>query len=244
MRRTGLDESQLRQAVSLIESLNPRPGAAISPASTGYITPDVTVRKDQDSGAWRVELNPDATPAVRINHGYAALIRRADTSADNRFLQEHLQNARWLIKGLQSRNETLMNVAVRIVDHQTEFLESGEEAMKPLVLHEVADAIGVHESTVSRAINHKYMHTPRGIYELRYFFSSHVTGQDGGEHSSTAVRAMIKRLIATENAGKPLSDSKLTALLEERGVSVARRTIAKYREAMAIPPSKERKRLI
>ena len=244
MRRTRLKEPELRDTIAVIENLDPRPGSRISPPSTSYIVPDVIVSKDPESGKWRVELNPETAPRIRINSDYAALVKRADSSADNSYLRDNLQEARWFIKSLQSRNETLMKVATRIVEHQRDFLEFGEEAMKPLVLHDIAEAVSMHESTISRVTTQKYMHTPRGIFELKYFFSSHVSTQGGGECSSTAIRALIKKLIAAENARKPLSDSKITQLLEEKGINVARRTIAKYRESLSIPPSNERKRLI
>lgn len=244
MRKTKLKEPELREIISLIESLDPRPGSNISPASTTYVVPDVIVTKQPESGKWRVELNPETAPKLRINSDYAALVKRADSSDDNSYLRDNLQEARWFIKSLQSRNETLMKVATRIVEHQRDFLEYGEEAMRPLVLHDIAEAVEMHESTISRVTTQKYMHTPRGIFELKYFFSSHVSTAGGGECSSTAIRAIIKKLIAAENARKPLSDSKITQLLEEQGINVARRTIAKYRESLSIPPSNERKRLV
>jgi len=172
------------------------------------------------------------------------MIRRADNSQDNNFLKDNLQEARWLLKSLQSRNETLLKVATCIVEHQRGFLEHGEEAMKALVLHDVAEAVEMHESTISRVTTRKYMHTPRGIFELKYFFSSHVSTASGGECSSTAIRALIKKLVAAEEPKKPLSDNKIASLLEQQGINVARRTVAKYREAMSIPPSNERKRLM
>jgi RNA polymerase sigma-54 factor len=244
MRKTKLKEAELRDTIAIIESLDPRPGANIAPPSTNYIVPDVIVSKDSESGKWKVELNPETAPKIRINNSYASLVKRADSSDDNNYLRDNLQEARWFIKSLQSRNETLMKVATRIVEHQKGFLEYGEEAMKPLVLHDIAEAVEMHESTISRVTTQKYMHTPRGIFELKYFFSSHVSTSGGGECSSTAIRAIIKKLIAQENARKPLSDSKITQLLEEKGINVARRTIAKYRESLSIPPSNERKRLI
>ncbi|MEQ9210798.1 MAG: RNA polymerase factor sigma-54, partial [Pseudomonadales bacterium] len=207
MRKTRLKEADLKEAISIIESLDPRPGANISPPSTTYIVPDVFVSKQPDGGKWRVELNPDTAPKIRINSNYAALVKRADSSDENSYLKDNLQEARWFIKSLQSRNETLMKVAKRIVEHQKGFLEYGEEAMKPLVLHDIAEAVNMHESTISRVTTQKYMHTPRGIFELKYFFSSHVSTSGGGECSSTAIRAIIKKLIAAENARKPLSDS-------------------------------------
>ena len=240
-RRTKFKEGRLKETIELIQSLVPHPGDAIDDGQTEYITPDVFVKKSE--GRWVVELNSDCTPKLRINSGYASLVRRADNSEDNNFLRNNLQEARWFIKSLLSRNETLMKVATKIVEHQRGFLEYGEEAMKPLVLHDIAKDIDMHESTISRVTTRKYMHTPRGIYELKYFFSSHVGTEAGGECSSTAIRAMIKKLIAAEDARKPLSDSKLVSLLSEQGIQIARRTVAKYRESMAIAPSNERKRL-
>ena len=244
MRRTKLKEEELRDTITIIESLDPRPGANISPPSTTYMVPDVIVTKLAESGRWKVELNPDTAPKIRINSDYASLVKRADSSDENNYLRDNLQEARWFIKSLQSRNETLMKVATRIVEHQRDFLEYGDEAMKPLVLHDIAEVVNMHESTISRVTTQKYMHTPRGIYELKYFFSSHVSTKGGGECSSTAIRAILKKLIAAENVRKPLSDSKITQLLEDKGINVARRTIAKYRESLSIPPSNERKRLV
>lgn len=242
MRRMKLKEEELRQVIELIQSLNPRPGSQIEASEAEYIVPDVIVRKHNDR--WLVELNQEAVPKLRINPQYAGFVRRADASADNTFMRNQLQEARWFIKSLQSRNETLMKVATQIVEHQRGFLEYGEEAMKPLVLHDIAEAVGMHESTISRVTTQKYMHTPRGIYELKYFFSSHVSTAEGGECSSTAIRAIIKKLVAAENPKKPLSDSKIAGLLEAQGIQVARRTVAKYRESLGIAPSSERKRLM
>ena len=244
MRRTKLNEIELQASIAIIEGLDPRPGANICPHMTSYIVPDVIVSKDTETGKWRVELNPDTAPKIRINNSYASLVKRADSSSENNYLRDNLQEARWFIKSLQSRNETLMKVATRIVEHQKGFLEYGDEAMKPLVLHDIAEAVEMHESTISRVTTQKYMHTPRGIFELKYFFSSHVSTKGGGECSSIAIRAIIKKLVSAENVRKPLSDSKITQLLEEKGINVARRTIAKYRESLSIPPSNERKRLV
>lgn len=242
MRRTRLKEPELRDVLNLIQRLNPNPGEVITANTAEYVVPDVFVRKLR--GRWTVELNPDIAPRLRINANYASLVRRADSSADNTYLRDNLQEARWFLKSLQSRNETLLKVATKIVEHQRGFFEYGEEAMKPLVLHDIAEGVGMHESTISRVTTQKYMHTPRGIFELKYFFSSHVATESGGECSSTAIRALIKKLVAAENPRKPLSDSKITELLAGQGIVVARRTIAKYREAMNIPPSNERKRLV
>lgn len=242
MRRMKLNQEQLAEVVSLIQSMNPRPGSQIQDTHIQYITPDVYVKKIK--GAWRVNLNSDSTPQLRINSSYAGMIKRADKSKDNTSLKTHLQEARWFIKSLQSRSDTLLRVAIAIVERQRAFLEYGDEAMKPLVLHDIAEALGMHESTISRVTTRKYMHTPRGIFELKYFFSSHVSTDFGGVCSSTAIRALIKKLINAEKPQKPLSDSKIAALLSDQGIRVARRTVAKYREAMTIPPSNERKRLV
>ncbi|HSG87715.1 MAG TPA: RNA polymerase factor sigma-54 [Pseudomonadales bacterium] len=241
-RRARLSEDELSEVLQLIQTLNPRPGSTLSAAETEYVVPDVFVRKT--NRRWTVELNGDATPKLRINSGYASLVRRADSSSDNQFLKNNLQEARWFLKSLQSRNETLLKVSTCIVEHQRGFLEYGPEAMKPLVLADIADAIGMHESTISRVTTRKYMHTPRGIFELKYFFSSHVGTSTGGEVSSTAIRALIRKLCDDENPRKPLSDSKIAKILADQDIQVARRTIAKYRESMAIPPSNERKRLV
>ncbi len=241
-RKTKLSEDQLTEVVRLIQSLNPRPGSTITTDDTEYVVPDVMVSKV--NGRWQVQLNREATPSLRINSTYAALVKRADNSTDNVYLKDNLTEAKWFLKSLQSRNETLLKVASRIVEHQRGFLEYGEEAMKPLVLHDIADAVDMHESTISRVTSRKYMHTPRGIFELKYFFSSHVSTDTGGEVSSTAIRALIKKLTADENPRKPLSDSKIATILKQQNIQVARRTVAKYRESLAIPPSNERKRLV
>ncbi|MDQ7017336.1 MAG: RNA polymerase factor sigma-54 [Gammaproteobacteria bacterium] len=236
-----ISEKELLTAVELIQSLSPRPGSQIASNNTAYIVPDVFVSKQK--GKWRVELNPDIAPRLRINNLYSGLVRRADKSEQNNFLRNHLQEARWFIKSLQSRNETLLKVATAIVTRQRGFLEYGDEAMKPMVLRDIAEQLEMHESTISRVTTHKYMHTPRGIFEFKHFFSSHVSTASGGECSATAIRAMIRKLIADEPHNKPLSDNKIANILVEEGIQVARRTIAKYREAMTIPPSNERKRL-
>lgn len=241
MRKSEIRENTLKKVIELIRSLKPQPGAAIEEEKTEYVVPDVYVRRKRTR--WVVELNPDIAPRLRINADYAALVRRADSSADNAFLRDCLQEARWFLKSLTSRNETLMKVATAIVEHQRGFLEYGAEAMKPMVLANIAESVGLHESTISRVVNQKYMHTPSGVFELKYFFSSHVSTAGGGECSSTAVRSMIKKLIGEESASKPLSDSTIVTLLEKQGIQVARRTVAKYRESLNIPPSSERKRL-
>ena len=221
--------------------MNPRPGSHINNTRTEYIIPDINVEKENNK--WVVRIKRGAIPALRINSEYKKMIKRADNSADNQTLKSHLQEADWLIKSLQHRYETLLNVSTCIVEHQRDFLEHGEEAMKPLILQDIANALDLHESTISRAPTRKYMHTPRGTYELKYFFASHVRTDHGGIRSSTAIRALIKRMIDNELPNKPLSDNKITALLKKEGINVARRTIAKYRESISIPPSNERKRM-
>ncbi len=235
----GYPGEEIQRAVDTIQSLNPRPGGCISTVPTEYIIPDVLVRKVK--GQWQAMLNADLSPQLKINNYYASLIRRADDSRDNQFLKNNLQEARWFLKSLQNRNDTLLKVATLIVQQQQAFLEYGEEHMKPLTLRDIAEAIGMHESTISRVKTQKYIHTPHGIYELKYFFSSHVSTVSGGECSSTAIRAIIKKLITSEDKYKPFSDSKLVQLLEQKGIKVARRTVAKYRENLLIPPSNERR---
>ena len=242
MRRLKVSREALQGIISLIQSLNPHPGARLSSDAPQYVTPDVLVYRQRQT--WRVELNPENTPKLRINARYAALARRSAQSSDADCLKNHLQEARWFLKSLQNRNETLLKVAACIVERQRDFLERGDEYMKPLILRDIAETLGMHESTISRVTTQKYMHTPRGIYELKYFFSSHVGTSDGGECSSTAIRAMIRKLIQTEDPGKPLSDDKIAKLLGAEGIQVARRTVAKYREAMAISSSSDRKRLV
>lgn len=240
-RKLKVSQEEFTQVLELVRSLDPRPGSQISTPTAEYVVPDVYVRKER--GAWRVELNPEASPKIRVNSYYAGLVRRGDQGNDNATMRQHLQEARWFIKSLKSRNETLLKVATCIVNHQQEFLEQGEEAMKPLVLREVAEEVEMHESTISRITTQKYMYTPRGTFEFKYFFSSHVHTVDGQECSATSIRARIRRLIAEEDARKPLSDSKLAEILKNDGIDVARRTVAKYRESMSIASSNERKRI-
>ena len=239
-RKTGYPQEALNDAIRLIQRLNPKPGEQISNIEVEYVTPDVRVQKFQ--GTWQVTLNGDVTPRVCINQQYADLVRRADNSDDNTFLRNQLQEARWFLRSLESRNETLLRVASCIVEMQRDFLERGPEAMKPMILADVADRLELHESTISRVTTQKYMDTPQVVFELKYFFSSHVSTSGGGECSSTAIRAMLKKMITEENPGKPLSDNKIADMFDEKGIQVARRTVAKYREAMGIPTSSERKR--
>ncbi|MGB5512834.1 MAG: RNA polymerase factor sigma-54 [Woeseiaceae bacterium] len=229
-------EDELHEAVALVRGCNPKPGLAVSPAATEYVIPDVFVRKTDNH--WQVEISPTGLPRLSVNQQYASLLRG---SSEHAVLKSQLQEARWLIRSLEIRNETLLKVATSIVTRQTEFLDHGEESMKPMVLKDIAEEIGMHESTISRVTTNKYMHTPRGVFEFKYFFSSHLSSESGEDQSSTSVRAKIRKLIAGENAEKPLSDSKITNLLKADGISVARRTVAKYREGMNIPSSSERK---
>ena len=229
-------EEALHDALALIRGCNPRPGQTVSPAAAEYVIPDVFVRKVDNR--WQVEISPTGVPKLSVNQQYAKLLRG---NGDHAVLRTQLQEARWLIRSLEIRNETLLKVATCIVKRQTEFLEQGDEAMKPMVLRDVADEIGMHESTISRVTTNKYMHTPRGVFEFKYFFSSHLATADGEEQSSTSVRAKIRRLVGAENPAKPLSDSKIASLLADEGIKVARRTVAKYRESMNIASSSERR---
>ena len=241
LRKLGVTERQLDDIVSLIRTLDPKPGEQIQGSSSEYVIPDVYVTKQNE--VWQVNLNQDIAPKLRINPFYSSLIKRADNSKDNVCMKDHLQEAKWFIKNLHNRNDTLLRVARCIIEKQTGFLEHGSIAMKPMVLRDIAEVLELHESTISRVTTQKFMHTPNGIVEFKYFFSSHVSREGGGECSSTAIRAFIKELIYTEDQAQPLSDSKIADFLQKKGINVARRTIAKYREAMFIPPSSQRKRL-
>jgi RNA polymerase sigma-54 factor len=236
----GLEEADINQVIALVRSLEPKPGRLIATQESQYVIPDVLVTRV--AGKWVVLLNPDIAPKLRVNPFYSNMIKRADSSADNTSMKNHLQEARWFIKSLQSRNETLLKVAKSIVEHQKDFLELGEKAMKPLVLRDVAEEVGMHESTISRVTTQKYMHTPNGIFEFKYFFSSHVSTDSGGECSATAIKALLKELVEQEDPAKPLSDHTLSDLLKDKGINVARRTVAKYREALSIQSSNDRKR--
>jgi RNA polymerase sigma-54 factor len=240
-RRLQANDKELADIIQLIQTTNPHPGHSISQNHAEYVVPDVFVSKQ--SGRWVASINPDHAPRLRVNDQYANLIKRRDSSDQNTYLKDHLQEARWFIKSLQSRNETMLRVATAIVERQHAFLNYGDEAMLPMVLRDIAELLEMHESTISRVTSHKYMHTPRGIFEFKFFFSSHVSTADGGECSATAIRAIIKKFVAAEKQEKPLSDNRITKLLGEQGINVARRTVAKYREALNIPPSNERKRL-
>lgn len=242
LKRLGISEQLLTQTIALIRSLDPKPGTQIQESESEYVIPDVYVTKVNQQ--WQVQLNPDIAPKLRVNPYYASMIKRSDASKDNTCMKDHLQEARWFIKSLHSRNDTLLRVAKCIVEKQGDFLEHGSIAMRPMVLRDVAEELELHESTISRVTNQKYMHTPNGIVEFKYFFSSHVSTDAGGECSATAIRAFIKELIGNENPVKPLSDDKIAGLLQEKGIIVARRTVAKYREAMFIQSSSQRKRVM
>ena len=229
-------EDELRAAQTLIRSLNPRPGAAFAPADTRYVVSDVIVRKQKN--VWTASLNQDAIPRLRINRLYADLLQGKRGGGG---MSGQLQEARWLIKNVQQRFETILRVSQAIVDRQRHFFEHGEVAMRPLVLREIADLLGLHESTVSRVTTQKYMLTPRGIFELKYFFGSHVATEAGGACSATAIRALIRQLVGAESGVKPLSDSRISQILGQQGIVVARRTIAKYRDSLHIPPVNLRK---
>ena len=235
----GCSDEELRAAKNLITQLNPRPGSEFSSQVARYIIPDVIVEKVK--GEWHASLNPDAIPKLRVNKMYADILQRGHENGQQ--IGQQLQEAKWLIRNVQQRFETILKVSQAIVARQHNFLEHGEVAMRPLVLREIADEVGMHESTVSRVTTQKFMFTPRGIFELKYFFGSHVATEAGGACSSTAIRAIIKQLVGTENPKSPLSDSQISEILGKQGIVVARRTIAKYRESLKIPPVNLRKSL-
>ena len=242
IKQTGLNTDQLKQAIALLKTLKAHPGQEFENKDSDYQIPDVVVMKKNEH--WLVQLNPDVMPKLRVNSFYANMIKRADQSDDNQYLRNQMLEAKNFIKSIDERHKTLLKVATCIVEHQRAFFEQGPEAMKPLVLREIAEEVELHESTVSRVTTNKYMLTPRGLFELKYFFSSHVGTSTGGEASSTAIRAKIKKLIAEENVKKPLSDNAIAVLLNAEGIDIARRTVAKYRESLHIPSSSERKVLI
>lgn len=236
-RRFGVGEEDLEAALRLVRACHPKPGLSVQPAVTEYVIPDVYVRKRD--GRWVVDINRSLAPRLKVNQAYADLVRG---DGNHTVLRNQLQEARFLVRSLEIRNETLLKVAMCIVERQSGFLDHGDEAMRPMVLRDVAEAVQMHESTISRVTSSKYMHTPRGVFEFRHFFSSQVTGDDGSEQSSTAIRARIRKLVAAEDPARPLSDSAIADLLDKEGIQVARRTVAKYREALGIEPSSERRR--
>ena len=231
-------EDEITAALALVRSCHPRPGSTVSAGSAEYVVPDVFVRRTEHG--WGVEINPATLPRVRLNQSYASLIGR---NASHATMRAQLQEARWLLKSLEIRHETLMKVARSIVERQTAFLEEGDEHMRPMILKDIAEAVEMHESTISRVTSAKYMHTPRGVFELRYFFSSQVEGADGSGTPSTAIRAKIRKLVKEEDPEAPLSDGRIAELLSAEGIPVARRTVAKYRETMGLAPSNERRRV-
>ena len=234
----GIDEPTLRTARTLILALNPRPGSQFGRDQTHYVVPDVFIKKVK--GMWLATLNTDAMPKLRINRVYADILARHRENGGSQ-LSSQLQEARWLIKNVQQRFDTILRVSQAIVDRQKHFFEHGEVAMRPLVLREIAEAVELHESTISRVTTQKFIMTPRGLYELKYFFGSHVATETGGACSSTAIRALIKQMVAAESGKKPLSDGQLASVLGQQGIVVARRTIAKYRESLQIPTASLRR---
>jgi RNA polymerase sigma-54 factor len=232
------DDDGMRATRALVMSLNPRPGASFADSSANYVIPDVIVKKTR--GQWVAALNEAAMPKLRLNRIYAEILTR-NRESSNQQLAAQLQEAKWLIRNVAQRFETILRVSQAIVERQRRFFEHGDVAMRPMVLREIADMLGLHESTISRVTTQKYMLTPRGTYELKYFFGSHVATDTGGACSATAIRALIRQMIAAENADAPLTDSRIADLLGDQGIVVARRTIAKYREALMIPPVNQRK---
>ncbi|MEE9425511.1 MAG: RNA polymerase factor sigma-54 [Methylococcales bacterium] len=242
-RLVGVTKQQLAEVIALVRSLNPTPSSSIVSTDTQYVVPDVIV--DKLEGEWKVNLNSSLVTKLRVNSTYSSMIGNDKSSREDRAsMRTHLQEARWFIKSLENRNDTILKVARAIVERQQAFLEQGPKHMKPLILRTIADEVGMHESTISRVTTNKYMDTPNGIFEFKYFFSSHVSMEGGTECSSTAIKAFLRELIEKEDAAKPLSDSKLVELLKKRDIIVARRTIAKYREMMGVLPSGKRKRVI
>ena len=237
--RLSEENLSLEEGLRLLKSLNPRPGAQFFDHAKTFIKPDIFVKKI--NGIWVVEPNYELIPKLKINDEYRKLVAETSKDPQKEILRDHLREANWFMKSLKERSDTVLDVAKAIVDMQSEFLEEGEEKMKPMILHDVAQMVGRHESTISRATHGKFMETPRGIFELKFFFDSHVQTQDGGEASSVVIRAHIRKLIAAENVKNPLSDKKLSEMLFDKGFKVARRTVAKYRISLAIPSSNERK---
>lgn len=232
------DDEDLREAQAVIRQCNPHPGAEFGSGASDYVVPDVIVKKTKNG--WQVMLNHDVMPRLRVNAMYANILKQSKGEGS---LTSQLQEAKWLIKNMRQRFDTILRVAQAIVERQRNFFSHGAVAMRPLVLREIADTLGLHESTISRVTTQKYMLTPHGMFELKYFFGSHVATEAGGEASSTAIRALIKQLIGAEDSKNPFSDSKIADMLGEQGMVVARRTVAKYREALKIPPVSLRKAL-
>ncbi|BDT57259.1 RNA polymerase sigma-54 factor [Massilia varians] len=232
------DDEDLREVQAVVRQCNPHPGAAFSSGVSDYVVPDVIVRRAKNG--WQVTLNPEVMPKLRVNSLYANLLKQGRSESQ---MGAQLQEAKWLIKNMRQRFDTILRVAEAIVERQRNFFSHGAVAMRPLVLREIADTLGLHESTISRVTTQKYMLTPHGMFELKYFFGSHVATEAGGEASSTAIRALIAQLTGAEDPRNPLSDSKIAEMLGEQGMVIARRTVAKYREALKIPPVSLRKSL-
>jgi len=240
-KRMRKSTGEVESGLAVLKSLNPKPGYDWSAETTDYIIPDLVMTRIQ--GGWVVSLNSSNQTRLRINPEYVSLAKDSGEPKTKEYLRSHLQEARWFIRSLESRNDTLLRVARAIIEYQADFFDQGPEAMRPLILRDLAEKLELHESTISRATSNKYLMSPRGMFELKYFFSSQLSTTAGGEASSTAIRALISRLIKHENPIKPLSDNQLTRRIEEQGIKVARRTVAKYRELEGIPPSSERRRI-
>jgi len=240
IKQSRCSKENIMQALDLLKSLNPRPGSQYSDTAADYIIPDVLVHKIK--GQWAVSLNPETLPKIKLTEQYTEFVSQT-SDKDQQYLKGKYQEARWFLRSLESRHDTLLKVAKSIVSNQMEFFEKGPEHMRPLVLRDLAEELGFHESTISRATNQKYLSCPTGVYELKYFFSSQVSTTSGGEASSTAIKALIQKLVREENPQKPYSDSKLASMLKEEGIVVARRTVAKYREMQGIESSSARKRI-
>ena len=240
IKKLNITQEQLKNAILLIQELQPYPGQSINTEPPDYVIPDILVKKVGKK--WQIIINNDALPNLRINQSYAAMEKKASES-DSQYIRQALQEANWLIRSIENRNDTLTKVSQFIVEHQQNFFELGEEYMKPMILADIAQAINMHESTISRVTTQKYLQCPRGVFELKYFFSNKMNAESGEETSAIAIKALIKKLIINEDSKKPLSDSKIASLLEEKGMLVARRTVAKYRESLLIPPSNQRKEL-
>jgi len=241
-KKLRLDTEQLQMTIDLVRELNPKPGNTVETTEAEYVIPDVIVAKHNDK--WQVALNPTASPGLRLNDSYQSMMGNNKDKETHSYLKNQMTEAKWIMRSLQNRHDTVLRVAQEIVKKQIDFLDNGPDAMKPLVMREIAEQLEIHESTVSRATTQKYMLTPRGVFELRYFFSSHVESDDGEAFSSTAIQSRIRKLIEDEPTSKPISDNKISDTLQEEGIKVARRTVAKYREQMNIPPSSQRKVLM
>jgi RNA polymerase sigma-54 factor len=236
-----IDQNTLDSILNTTHHLHPNPGSLISEEKANYVVPDVIIKRLGTE--WHSMLNPETLPKLNINTSYTNLINESGSNLDKKFIKENLQDARYFLKGIANRQDTMLKVVKFILSHQKDFFDIGEEAMRPLTLNEVAEALNMHESTISRITTQKYILTPRGVYELKFFFSGHISTTNGDEQSSTSIRALLKKLIGAENPKKPFSDNQLLKLLAEQGINIARRTITKYREAMGIPPSYERKHI-